>query len=231
MKTVLITGTSRGIGLGFCRQYAQKGWIVHACCRDISGATELASLSSDYPSMQLHRLDVLDRDGIDALATELADVSLDVLIANAGIYGDSREHGFGNLDYDVWLKTLETNVVGTIKIAEAFTPHLRCGTKPVIAALSSQMGSIADNGGGGSILYRSSKAALNAAMKSLAIDLQDAGIGVLIFHPGWVKTDMGGQNALIDVETSVTGMAQQIKQFTMSKTGHFIKYDGSELPW
>lgn len=231
MSTVLISGANRGIGLGFCKQYAEKGWNVHACCRNPEQATELKQLSASYPLLTVHAVDVQNHNDIDDLAKQLSTVNIEVLIANAGIYGDSREHGFGNLDYQEWFKTFETNVMGVVKMAEAFLPNLKRSQKPVIAALSSQMGSIADNGSGGSILYRSSKAALNAAMKSLAIDLQDNGIGVLIFHPGWVKTDMGGQHALIDVQTSVSGMIEQISFFKMPQTGSFIKYDGSILPW
>lgn len=93
------------------------------------------------------------------------------------------------------------------------------------------MGSISDNGSGGSLLYRSSKAALNAAMKSLSIDLKNEGIGVLVLHPGWVQTDMGGKNALIDVKTSVDGMTGVIDNFKLSQTGSFVKYDGKILPW
>lgn len=231
MNTVLITGASRGLGLEFCRQYAKAGWGVLACCRNPDLAAELNDLATENPDVQIFQIDVLDRNSIDILANELKGTSIDLLIANAGVYGDSRGHEFGNLEYANWINTLETNVLGVVKVAEAFLPNLKNSQKPCIAVLSSQMGSIADNGSGGSILYRSSKAALNAVMKSLSIDLQNDNIGVLIFHPGWVKTDMGGPHALIDAETSVIGMMKQISEFKMSKTGLFIKYDGTQLPW
>ena len=231
MNTVLITGASRGIGLEFCKQYAKQGWKVIACCRHPEQAIELTSLSVENSNVTIFTIDVLDRNCIDVLANELIELTIDLIIANAGVYGDSREHTFGNLNYDDWINTLETNVLGVVKVAEAFMPNLKRSSKPHIAVLSSQMGSIEDNSSGGSILYRSSKAALNATMKSLSIDLQTEGIGVLIFHPGWVKTDMGGSNALINAETSVTGMIKQISNFKMADTGHFIKYDGRSLPW
>ncbi len=231
MKTILITGANRGIGLAFSQFYAQQGDQVLACCRHPEAATDLQQLAEKHPTIQCYQLDVLDRQGIDDLAEDLADVTVDILIANAGIYGDKPEHPFGKLDYEIWLRTLETNLLGAVKTAEAFLPHLKRSKKPVIAAISSLMGSIADNGSGGSICYRSSKAALNAAMKSIAIDLKPAGIGVLIFHPGWVQTDMGGPNALIDTATSVKGMMTEINQFDLSKTGQFIKYDGTPMPW
>lgn len=231
MSTVLITGANRGLGLEFCRQYAQANWDVVACCRRPSQAGQLNGLAEQESRIRVYRMDVTDHAGVEELADALSYSPLDVLIANAGIYGDSRNRGFGQLDYDAWRLTIETNLLGVIKAAEVFSPHLKRGNKPLIVALSSLMGSIADNNSGGSILYRSSKAALNAAMKTLAIELESSGIGVLIFHPGWVKTDMGGPNALIDAATSVAGMIKQISGFKLSGTGSFLKYDGTPMPW
>lgn len=231
MSTVLITGANRGIGLEFCKQYARQGWNVVACCRHPKQAVELIHLAEEYSTVQVNAVDVVDRSTIDALAAVLTELNIDLIVANAGIYGDSSGYGFGNLNYDDWIKTLQTNVLGVVKVLEAFTPNLKRSSKPRIAVLSSQMGSIEDNTSGGSLLYRSSKAALNATMKSLSIDLKTDNIGILIFHPGWVLTDMGGLNALINTETSVTGMIKQISTFNMSNTGKFIKYDGSTLPW
>ena len=231
MNTVLITGANRGLGLEFCKQYAKADWSVLAGCRNPELATQLNKLAIENPHVQVFKIDVLDRNSIDIIANDLKGTRIDLLIANAGVYGDSRGHEGGSLEYANWINTLETNVLGVVKVAEAFLPNLKKGQKPCIAALSSQMGSIEDNSSGGSILYRSSKAALNAAMKSLSIDLQNDDIGVLIFHPGWVKTDMGGTHALIDAETSVCGMMKQISEFKMSQTGRFIKYDGTQLPW
>jgi NAD(P)-dependent dehydrogenase (short-subunit alcohol dehydrogenase family) len=231
MKTILITGANRGIGLAFSQHYLEQGDQVLACCRSPEQAGQLQQLATQYEHLHIYQMDVLDREGIDQLADDLSGVTIDLLIANAGIYGDSREHPFGNLDYEIWLKTLETNVLGAVKVCEAFLPHLKRSEKPLIAAISSLMGSLADNGSGGSICYRSSKAALNAAMKSIAIDIKPEGVGVLIFHPGWVQTEMGGPNALIDAATSVKGMMAQIERFDLSQTGQFIKYDGTPMPW
>ncbi|NOQ16647.1 MAG: SDR family NAD(P)-dependent oxidoreductase [Methyloprofundus sp.] len=232
MQTVLITGANRGLGLEFCQQYAQQGWRVLACCRKPDEASALQQLATEYTdSVQVLALDVVDHAQIDALAIQLHDISIDVLISNAGVYGDTFGHGFGQLDYQNWRATFEINVLAGVKMAEAFNAQLLRSQQGVLVAISSLMGSMADNGSGGSILYRSSKAALNAAMKSLAIDLQAQGVGVLIFHPGWVKTDMGGQNALIDTQTSIQGMRQVIAQFDLAQTGSFIKYDGSPMPW
>lgn len=211
----------------FCRQYADEGWQVLACCRSPKTAVKLAEI----PQVSIFPLDVSDFSQIDKLAAELKDTAIDVLINNAGIYGDTLGHDFGRLDYDAWLYTLKVNTQAPVKMAEAFLPHLKRSDKKLLVSITSQMGSIADNGSGGNILYRSSKAGLNAAMKSLAIDLEDRGIGVILFHPGWVKTDMGGPNALISAQTSVAGMRNMIERFSPAQSGCFLKYDGCILPW
>ena len=226
MATVLITGANRGLGLEFCKQYAAEGWQVLACCRNAETAGKLNGMHQ----VRIFSLDVSDFTQIDNLAAELQDTAIDVLINNAGIYGGPH-HGFGQLDYTAWTKTLTINTQAPVKMAEAFLPHLKRGDKKLLVSISSQMGSITDNSSGGSILYRTSKAALNAAMKSIAIDLKDQGIGGLILHPGWVKTDMGGPNALIEAQESVAGMREVIERFTLAQSGSFLKYDGSTLPW
>ena len=226
MATVLITGASRGLGLEFCKQYAAEGWQVLA-------VAETRRRPANWPiflKCRVFPLDVSDFAQIDNLAAQLQDTAIDVLINNAGVYGGPH-HGFGQLDYTAWTRTLTVNTQAPVKMAEAFLPHLKRGDKKLLVSISSQMGSIADNSSGGSILYRTSKAALNAAMKSIAIDLKDQGIGVLVLHPGWVKTDMGGPNALIDAQESVAGMRNVIARFTLAQSGSFLKYDGSTLPW
>lgn len=229
MKTVLITGANRGLGLEFCRQYAHAGWQVIACCRQPEKAESLSRLAKQHTSLRIAPLDIQNHQQCDALAEELQQLTIDVLISNAGVYGD--RHAFGDLDYQVWRDTLETNVLSAMKLAEVFAPHLAASQSGLFVAISSLMGSMADNGSGGSYLYRSSKAALNAVMKSLSFDFSRLGTGVLIFHPGWVRTDMGGPNGLIDVDESISGMRQCIEQFDLSQTGCFMKYDGSAMPW
>ena len=231
MATVLITGANRGLGLEFCKQYASEGWCVLACCRMPQTATELTGLAERYPHVSVLALDVSDFKQIEQLAAQLHDTSIDVLINSAGVYGDSQERGFGQLDYQAWTKTLAVNLQAPVKMAEAFLPHLKRGDKKLLIAISSLMGSIADNSSGGSIIYRSSKAGLNAAMKSIAIDLKEQAVGVLIFHPGWVKTDMGGANAPLEAVQSVAGMRQAISAFSLEQSGSFVKYDGTPLPW
>lgn len=231
METVLITGANRGLGLEFARQYAAAGWRVQATCRDPDAASALQKLAESEPRIVIQALDVERRAAIDALAQRLAGEPIDVLINNAGIYGDTAEHRFGNLDYTQWERVFRINTIAPVKLAEAFQPHLRRGRRRLIVAITSLMGSIGDNGSGGSILYRSSKAALNAAMKSLAIDLKPAGIGVLILHPGWVRTDMGGTGAPTLPAESIAGMRRLIDAFEPERSGRFLNFRGEELPW
>lgn len=230
MSTILVTGANRGLGLEFCRQYAVANWTVIACCRQPEQAAELNKLAQDF-NIQVEPLDVADFGQIDTLSKKLADSSIDVLLNNAGIYADHRESGFGRLDYQAWTQTLLVNTMAPVKMAEAFLPQIKHSDRKLIVSISSLMGSLADNSSGGSLFYRSSKAALNAAMKNLSIDLKNQFIGVLTLHPGWVKTDMGGPNALITANKSVTGMRILIDNFSLDQSGSFVGYDGTPMPW
>lgn len=225
---VLITGANRGLGLEFAKQYAQDGWQVLACCRAPQKASALQALASTHNNIQILALDVADFAQIDALARQLKDYKIDVLISNAGIYPDSSSH---EINTDDWLDAFTINSISPYKVATAFTPQVAKSRLKKIATLTSKMGSIDDNTSGGSYIYRSSKAAANMVMKSLSIDLQPQGISVVTLHPGWVQTDMGGSNALINTQTSVTGMRQVIEHLNLSNTGRFIAYDGQQILW
>jgi len=227
-KTVLITGTSRGIGLEFVRQYAAEGWKVIACCRSPETADALMQLTDKYSNIQTYSLDVGEFDQIDTLSRQLNDVSIDVLINNAGIYPRSS---LGHTDPDAWLDAYRVNSMAPLKMVEAFSPHVERSKLKKVATLSSKMGSIDDNNSGGSYIYRSTKSAINIIMKSLSIDLAASGIAVLTLHPGWVATDMGGPNSLINTQTSVKGMRQVIDDLKLAGTGKFIAYDGKEIAW
>ncbi|CAL1240170.1 SDR family oxidoreductase [Candidatus Methylocalor cossyra] len=231
MATVLITGANRGLGLEFARQYAEAGWEVLACCRDPARASALNALTERWPAVSVRRLDLDHFEQIDALARDLADCPIDILLNNAGIYGHSERSRLGALDYDLWAQVFKINVLAPVKLAEAFLPQVQRSARKLIVALTSLMGSIADNTSGGALPYRSSKAALNAAMKSLAIDLAGRGIGVLLLHPGWVKTDMGGPNAPTSPEESVAGMRRVIDAYTPKDSGRFLDFRGQERPW
>lgn len=231
METILVTGANRGIGLEFCNQFAKSGFCVIACCRRPEKASELTRLARQYSAIRILTVDVADGDSINQLASELSNTSIDILINNAGVYGDDRSLGFGRLDYQHWLDVLTVNTLAPVRITEALLPNLVDGNKKLIVAITSKMGSIADNSSGGAIFYRTSKTALNMAMKSLSLDLASQGIGVMILHPGWVRTDMGGPHALITTQQSVQGMLSLIHNFTLQDSGKFLDYSGKVISW
>ena len=232
MKTTLITGANRGIGLEFCRQYAMDGWSVLACTRNPGKSGELNKLAAQYPEhIKVLALDVSDHAQIEHLAQDLVDESIDLIINNAGIYPKSGVNSFGHTDYEEWMRVFRINTMAPLKMAETFATQLARSEHKIFVAITSKMGSIEDNNGGGNYLYRSSKTAVNMVVKSLAIDLQPAGITSIVIHPGWVKTDMGGPNALISTEQSVSGMRQVISNLSMADSGKFFSYDGQEIPW
>jgi NAD(P)-dependent dehydrogenase (short-subunit alcohol dehydrogenase family) len=232
MKTLLITGANRGIGLELARQYAADGWRVLACCRHPEQAETLHRLVARHPGqIHIERLDVTDLAQIESLAQALAGKPIDLLINNAGVYPDADSKGFGHTDYAEWIEAFRVNTMASLKMAESFIEHVSSSGMKTIITISSKMGSIADNTSGGSYLYRSSKVAANMVIKSLALDLVRRGITVAVFNPGWVKTDMGGPNAVIAVEQSVSGMRQIIGKLTPADSGKFLNYDGREIPW
>lgn len=228
---VLITGANRGIGLEFTRQYLQQGWQVIACCREPGSADELQQLAGNQltaKQLKIEQLDVADFDQIDRLAAKLKGQALDILINNAGIYhGSSLQH----VDYQGWAESFKVNSMAPLKMTQAFLTHIAASQGKKVATLTSKMGSIDDNTSGGSYIYRSSKTAVNMVMKSLALDLQPQGIAAVTLHPGWVQTDMGGSNALINTQQSVAGMRQVIDALKLASSGRFVAYDGNEIAW
>lgn len=221
MPTVLITGASRGIGREFAKQYAADGWRVIATCRD----------PGDYDGEgEAHALDVTDSDSVAALGKATADEKVDLLINNAGMYGP-RDLPFDKLDYDAWEQVMRTNLMGPMRVAAALAGPVMVSQQKKMVFISSKVGSIADNSSGGSYIYRSSKTALNMAVKSLSLDLSGKGVITLLLHPGWVQTDMGGSSAPIDAVASVAGMRAVIDRAGVADSGRFFNYDGNELPW
>lgn len=221
MPTVVVTGANRGLGLEFARQYAADGWSVIATCRDPDQAQELAALAGD---IRIERLDVADWDALETFGETLAVESLDVLICNAGI------GGWGEAEPDPWLRALAVNCIAPTMLARALVDGVERASGKIVA-ITSKMGSIADNMSGGSIVYRSSKAALNAAWRSLAIDWKDRDVAVAMLHPGWVQTDMGGRNALITAEESVAGLRRVIETLGRDTSGAFLDYRGEAIAW
>jgi NAD(P)-dependent dehydrogenase (short-subunit alcohol dehydrogenase family) len=223
MPSALITGCDTGLGPEFVRQYAAEGYRVYATCLDPETASATRAIRGD---VRVLKLDVSDRAAIEALADELKGEPIDILLSNAGL---GKHHPpFGKTDYALWQRILEVNLIGPMKLAEAFVEHVAMSSMKVMAFVSSRMGSIALNLTGGSYAYRSSKAGLNAVVKSLAVDLQHRGILVLALHPGWAKTEPG---ARVDVDRSVAGMRAVIQRCSRHETGCFFAFNDTLLPW
>jgi NAD(P)-dependent dehydrogenase (short-subunit alcohol dehydrogenase family) len=227
MPTCLITGANRGLGLEFVRQYAAEGWKVIATCRQPARAEDLDALEGE---IEVHPLDVTDFARIEALAKKLNGVPIDLLINNAGIYGP-RVVPYASVDYAAWAEVLRVDTMSPLKVSAVFSENVAKSRLKRIVAISSNMGSITDNTTGGSYIYRSAKAALNAVMKSLAIDLKQKQIAVAVLHPGWVRTDIGGPGAKIEAFESVAGMREVIDGLGLDNSGRFINYDGTDLSW
>lgn len=216
MPTVIVTGANRGLGLEFVRQYRAAGWDVIATVRESS--TELERLGADVRT--------LDMGDAAAVSGFRAGRPIDLLVANAGTYGPrDAENAAGA---DEWLATFAVNTVAPYLLAKAVLDDVRqAGGK--LVAVSTRMGSIADNGSGGFLAYRSSKSALNMAWTTLA--LANADIPCAVLHPGWVQTRMGGSNAPVTPEDSIAGMRRVIAGLTTADSGAFLDYQGQRVPW
>lgn len=231
MKRVLITGSNRGIGLEFTRQYLESGYRVYATCRRPAEANALHMLRELHDRLSIHRFDITVQEDLSNISQELKDVGLDILINNAGVYFKKRDQGLDCIHYDNWRRTLEVNTLGPVRVTEALLQNVKQSEGPrLVVVLSSHMGSIADIDAPDSLYYRSSKAALNAAMQGIALDLQELNIGVLLLHPGGVLTRMGPDQGISE-KRSVDGMRQIIESFSMENSGMFVRYDGTLMPW
>lgn len=231
MHTIFITGANRGIGLEFVRQYLENGDHVIATCRHPDQAAELHNLKKTYGDhLGIYSMDLEDFQSIERVARQLNGRPLDFLINNGGILLGSGED-LAHLDYSAWEKTFRINVLGPVKVTSSLLENVKKGKKKKIVHLSSAMGSCAENSSGGEYQYRSSKSALNQAMRSLHHELIGDDILTCCLHPGWVKTDMGGPHALIDPETSVKGMREVIQKLDPSKAGGFYRYNGETVAW
>lgn len=229
--TVLITGANRGIGLELVSQYAADGWQVFGSARDPAGASDLKKLAAEKAGqIRLLRIDVSDSATIADAAAEVGDTPIDVLINGAGVYGGARQR-IDSMDYESWTDVLNVNTMGPLRVTEAFLGNVERSDRKLIAAITSGMGSLADNTSGGFIAYRTSKAGVNMVMRSLAVDLAPRGITCLVINPGWVKTRMGGPNAKITAEQSVHAMRKVFDAAGPKDSGKFFDYTGSEYPW
>jgi len=220
MSTALVTGANRGIGLELTKQLVERGHGVIAVCRRSSD--ELDGLG-----VRIERgIDVSDAADVADLAKRLDGVRLDLLINNAGIL---RRSGLDNLDADDILDQFVVNALGPLRVTAALRANLGEGSK--VGIVTSRMGSIADNDSGGAYGYRMSKAAVNAAGKSLAVDLKQQGVAVALLHPGWVRTSMTQGSGMVDAHESAAGLLARLDDLTLETTGGFWHMNGESLPW
>jgi NAD(P)-dependent dehydrogenase (short-subunit alcohol dehydrogenase family) len=226
MPTVLITGAGRGLGLEFARQYLADGWRVHACCREPARAAALKAFEGDVIR---HALDMRDQKAIAALGDALGDEAIDVLINNAGIYGP-RGQSFAAIPDKEWLDVFHVNSIAPLRVADALADNVAKSKLKRMVFITSQMGSIARINGGAHP-YRMSKAALNAGVRTLSLELEGRGIVSVVLHPGWVRTDMGGAGAPLEPKVSIEGMRAVIARLKPSDNGRFYGYGGDEIPW
>jgi NAD(P)-dependent dehydrogenase (short-subunit alcohol dehydrogenase family) len=227
MPTVLVTSSSRGIGREFVRQYAAEGWRVLAACRHPEKVgDELRAMGSEVRPIAM---DVTDLAAVDAVARE-SDAPLDLLINSAGVLSRSDD-GPGQVDYREWSRVLDVNTFGPVRVLDAFADRLAAAGAAKALTITSGMGSIGDVGSGRAMIYRTSKAAVNMAMRARALQLAPRGIIVAVINPGYVRTDMGGAGASITPEESVSAMRGIIAGLTAADAGSFLNWRGGSYPW
>ncbi len=229
-KTTLITGANRGIGLAMARLATERGDRVLAAARRPGAALALADLARRNRNVSVLNLDVTDPEEMAAAAAAIEDAPIDLLICNAGQYVARGGLDDPEYTYDAWHTMMMTNVAGVFFTVRAFLPRLAQAAEPKIAIISSMMASN-KRAPGGSFIYRASKAAATNLARNLAIDLKELGIAVGAYHPGWVRTDMGGPSAAIDVEESAKGLMQRFDALTLATTGVFEDYRGQAIPF
>ena len=240
MPTLLLTGANRGIGLELCRQCLPLGWTIIATCRNPKEAKELLSLAessatlnesnNEYGTLSVQPLDVRNSGQLEALKAFLKNKPVDVLFNNAGVHALNASR-FGDCDDKAWEEAVQVNLLAPMKMMEHFVDNVASSDMRIIANLSSKMGSMADNSSGGSYAYRATKAALNAVTVSAAQDLRHRDIIVMILHPGWVRTDMGGPHGELSVGQSVTMLLKLINETDMSYSGRILDIDCTDIPW
>ena len=234
MATALITGANRGLGLGLTRAYLDDGWSVIAVARQPLPE----GLETEHQGLEVHRCNLVDDGDLDLLARNMSGRTIDVLINNAGRMAKAPgaddaegQQGFGHFDRALWREVFEINLFTPMRLSELLVDSVARAPRGRIVTLSSMLGSMAMNDFGGLYAYRASKAGVNAIMKSMAIDLAERGVIAIALHPGWVRTDMGGPEAPLDVETSIRGIRSVIDGLRPQDSGEFLSWDGSKLPW
>lgn len=224
-KTALIVGASRGIGLGLVKRLIEQNWNVIATVRDPQKATDLNAISG----VRIETLDLDDVASLDALKSKLQGQVFDALVINAGIMGP-RPQSAEQISTTELTQLFLTNAIAPIRLAERLVQQIR-PTTGVLAFMSSRFGSVTCPDGADASLYKASKAALNSLTNTFVLQLPEPRPTVLSLHPGWVKTDMGGEGAAIDVETSTSGLVEQLVAYAGKGGHHFVDYKGETIPW
>ncbi|MDG2155887.1 MAG: SDR family oxidoreductase [Gammaproteobacteria bacterium] len=234
VPTVMITGANRGIGFEFVKVYLARGYNVIATARSPGKADELNALAAENDNLTVVQLDVTDFARVDELAADLQGQPIDILINNAGISGDVRGQMFGNVNYDEFRKVLDVNVVAPTKIAEAFYQNILDSQLKKLVVVSSSEGSIAGISSPRTMVYRTSKAAVNMMYTNLAVQLKRKGITVAMVNPGLTDTDFVAglpKKMLRPADVAAEDMARNIDNTWVENTGTFWNYDGRALPW
>jgi NAD(P)-dependent dehydrogenase (short-subunit alcohol dehydrogenase family) len=223
-QSVLIVGASRGIGLGLAEEFAKRGWEVTATVRDAKGAAALGKVAG----VRAETADTTDVKSVEALRETLKGKQFDAIIVNAGVGGpQANPRTVSDAEFT---KLYVTNSLAPVRFAEIFAKQIKPKTG-VVGLMTSELGSVEGAGAGGFELYRGSKAALNSLTRSFAARHKDKELAVLSLHPGWVKTDMGGPNAAIDVATSAKGLADVVERAQKDRQSGYFDYAGATIPW
>jgi len=231
MKTVLITGANRGIGLEHTRAFVARGIRVFAAARSPDDADELNALAATHSGkITVLGYDAAHPESPALVKVAVGDMPIDLLLANAGMGSGERE-SFGSVDVEDVIQLIRINSIAPLKLAEALAENVARSERKLMAFQSSQLGSIGNNTSGGRYGYRISKAALNMVAKGISSDLGSRGVIAVALHPGWVKTRMGGASAPVSVQQCIAGQQRLFDRLTISASGHFFNYDGTELPW
>jgi len=231
MKSVLITGANRGIGLEHATRYAKSGARVWATARAPQEAEELNALAGAHSGkVTVLAYDASTPGAAVELKRQIGDAPVDLMFANAGGIG-GRAQSFGNVDIAAVLSLIQVNALAGLQLAEQFADNVAASERKVMAFQTSLMGSIQDNGSGGYYGYRLSKVALNMIGKGVANDLRARGVISVLLHPGWVQTRMGGASAPVSIQQCVEGQQRILDGLTPAQSGKFFNYDGRELPW
>ena len=230
MTTIIVTGANRGIGLELVKQYCNQNYQVIGTYRNENTSGEFISMSRNLNNLKVYSLDVSSDQSLKDFSSKLGETPIDIFINNAGVYGP-RDSSFNNVDEKNWIPAFQTNTIAPLLLTQLIIENLKNGSQKKLIYITSKMGSIDDNKSGGAYIYRSSKTALNSVVKSISVDLAKDGMKVALLHPGWVRTDMGGPNGLIDTSASVSGMTEVIDSLSQPDSGCFFNYDGSKIPW